>query len=90
MGSAEAHDEPLTESSLIYQIRRAVHWGLDSKQALAFITSIPAQLCGIDDKLGVLKEGYDADFVLWSGDPLESTSVPLVVAVNGEVVIDNR
>jgi|MDSW01.2.fsa_nt_gb imidazolonepropionase-like amidohydrolase len=90
MGSAEAHDEPLTESSLIYQIRRAVHWGLDSKQALAFITSIPAQLCGIDDKLGFLKEGYDADFVLWSGDPLESTSVPLVVAVNGEVVIDNR
>lgn len=90
MGSAEAHDSPLTESSLIYQARRAVRWGLDKKIALSLITSVPAQLCGFGDTLGQIKSGFDADLVLWSGNPLDPTSTPLVVIVDGQIVADNR
>jgi imidazolonepropionase-like amidohydrolase len=90
MGSAESHDSPLTESSLIYQARRAVRWGLDKDIALSLITSVPAQLCGYGDSLGQIKTGFDADLVLWSGDPLDPTSLPLVVIVDGQVVADNR
>jgi imidazolonepropionase-like amidohydrolase len=90
MGSAEAHDSALTESSLIYQARRAVRWGLDKDIALSLITSVPAQICGRGDSLGQIKSGFDADLVLWSGDPLDPTSIPLVVIIDGQVVADNR
>ncbi|MDP6963544.1 MAG: amidohydrolase family protein [Planctomycetota bacterium] len=90
MGSAESHDSPLTEASLIYQARRAVRWGLDESVALTLITSVPAKLCGYGKSLGQIKAGFDADLVLWSGDPLDPTSIPLVVIVDGQVVVDNR
>ncbi len=90
MGSAEAHDSPLTESSLIYQARRAVRWGLDENVALSLITAVPAQLCGFGNSLGQIKAGFDADLVLWSGNPLDPTSTPLVVIVDGQIVADNR
>ena len=90
MGSAEAHDSVLTESSLIYQARRAVRWGLDKDIALSLITSVPAQICGRGDSLGRIKAGFDADLILWSGDPLDPSSIPLVVIIDGQVVADNR
>ncbi len=90
MGSAEAHDQPLTEASLIYQARNAVRWGMDQASALAAITSQAAQLCGMGQRLGQIKSGYDADLVLWSGPPLDSDSRPLLVILDGRIVVDNR
>jgi imidazolonepropionase-like amidohydrolase len=37
-----------------------------------------------------LKRGKDADFVVFSGNPLEMTSQVQLVVVNGKVVVDNR
>lgn len=90
LGGAEAHDQALSEASLIHQARRAVRWGLDPGAAMAAITSRPAELCGMGDRLGKVAPGYDADLVLWSGDPLAADSKPLLVILDGKIVVDNR
>ena len=90
IGGAEGHDALATEASLIHQARRAVRYGLPREEAIAAITSRPAALCGMGDRVGSVAVGYDADFVLWSGDPLEHSSRPLLVVIDGEVVVDNR
>jgi imidazolonepropionase-like amidohydrolase len=90
LGAAEAHDFGLTESSLIHQARRAVQYGLAPQRALAMVTSRAAEFCGLGDRIGLAKVGYDADLVLWSGDPLSATSRPLYILVDGQVMLDTR
>ncbi len=54
---------------------KAVRWGgLDPQDALAFVTLNPATQLGIDDRVGSLEIGKDADFVLWSAPPLSAYS----------------
>ncbi|KAB8314759.1 amidohydrolase family protein, partial [Tolypothrix campylonemoides VB511288] len=48
--------------------------GLDWGQALAAITSGPAEALGMADQIGSLRPGRRADVVLWDSDPLEVTS----------------
>ena len=90
LGAAEAHDFGLTESSLIHQARRAVQYGLAPQRALTMVTSRAAEFCGLGDRIGLAKVGYDADLVLWSGDPLSATSRPLYILVDGQVMLDTR
>jgi imidazolonepropionase-like amidohydrolase len=56
-----------------------VSWG----EALAMITSRPAEAIGMGRDLGRLAAGYRADLVLWSGDPLENASVAEAVWIDG-------
>lgn len=90
LGAAEAHDQGLTESSLIHQARRAVQYGLAPQRALAMVTSRAAEFCGLGDRVGLAKVGFDADLVLWSGDPLSTTSRPIYILVDGQVMLDTR
>lgn len=60
----------------------AVANGMNYSMALAAITKIPAELLGLK-RLGLLKKGYQADLVLWSNDPLELSSYPVKVFING-------
>lgn len=46
----------------------------------------PAKLWGIDDNLGSLEKGKDADFVLYEGDPFEYTTKVTAVYIKGEKV----
>ena len=48
--------------------------GVDPHEALKFVTLNPAIQLGIDDRVGSLEPGKDADFVIWSGDPLSTLS----------------
>ncbi len=48
--------------------------GLDPHSALQFVTANPAFQLGADAHIGALVAGADADFVLWSGDPLATTT----------------
>jgi imidazolonepropionase-like amidohydrolase len=43
---------------------------VDRERALRWITANPAWILGIDQRVGTLEPGKDADFVVWSGDPL--------------------
>jgi imidazolonepropionase-like amidohydrolase len=56
---------------LIHQATLAVREGLDRDTALRSITINPARVMGVDDRLGSLAAGKDADLCVWSGDPLD-------------------
>jgi imidazolonepropionase-like amidohydrolase len=56
---------------LIIQVMLAVKAGLDRDTALRSVTINPAKIMGVDDRLGSLEAGKDADFCVWSGDPLD-------------------
>lgn len=57
--------------------------GLSWGEALAAITSIPAEISGFGGKAGVLAPGAVGDVVIWDGDPLELSSAPLEVYIDG-------
>jgi len=59
---------------LVHQASLAVKDGLDRETALRALTINPARIAGIDDRLGSIEPGKDADLVLWSGDPLDVLS----------------
>ncbi len=59
---------------LIYQAALAVKEGLDRDSALRAITLHPARIMGVDERLGSLAPGKDADLCVWSGDPLDVLS----------------
>jgi imidazolonepropionase-like amidohydrolase len=56
-----------------------VSWG----DALAMITSRPAQAIGMGSEIGSLAPGRRADVVIWSGDPLEGSSAAEQVFIDG-------
>ncbi|GIV24765.1 MAG: periplasmic amidohydrolase [Bacteroidia bacterium] len=63
--------------------------GLDSLQAWRTVTVYPAQALGIAHRTGYVKEGYDADLVLWdSPSPLSVYSRPLLTLVDGRRLYD--
>jgi len=62
----------------------AVAHGLPWEAALAALTTAPAEIWGIADSYGRIAPGYDADLVIWDGDPLELTSYPEHVFIRGE------
>jgi imidazolonepropionase-like amidohydrolase len=68
----------------------AVRLGLDETVALRGITINGAKAVGIDDRVGSLEEGKDADIVLWTGDPFDVRSYVAVTLVNGKVAYDTR
>lgn len=57
--------------------------GLSWGKALAAITSVPAEIVGMGGRFGVLKPGAAGDVVIWDGDPLEVSSAPLHVYIDG-------
>jgi imidazolonepropionase-like amidohydrolase len=71
---------------LVHQATLSVKEGLDTDTALRSITINPAEILGLDDRVGALAPGLDADIVLWSGDPLDVMSRALRVWVNGAEV----
>ena len=56
-----------------------VSWG----EALAMITSRPAEAIGMGREIGSLAPGRRADVVIWSGDPLEGSSAAEAVFIDG-------
>lgn len=68
-------DHPeVPEQYLVLSAAIAVRGGLDEYRALEAITVRPAQILGIDDRYGSLREGKSADFCLFDRDPLDYRS----------------
>jgi imidazolonepropionase-like amidohydrolase len=68
---------------LAHQAALSVKHGLERDTALRALTINPARIVGIDDRLGSLEAGKDADLVIWSGDPLDVLSRVTRALVNG-------
>jgi len=64
----------------------SVAYGLTWDQALAAITLAPAEIYGVDASVGSIEPGKDADLVIWDADPLELTSYPSQVYIQGTAV----
>ena len=62
----------------------AVANGLAWPAALAAVTINPAKIWGFADKAGSIEVGKEADLVLWSGDPFETSTYPVAVFVAGQ------
>lgn len=64
----------------------AVKSGMEEKEAMKSITLYPAQICGVDERMGSLKKGKDADVVIFNGNPLEIATKVMCTLINGEIV----
>nr|WP_314445676.1 amidohydrolase family protein [uncultured Sphingomonas sp.] len=57
--------------------------GLSWGEALAAITSAPAEAMGLGSEVGSLRAGRRGDMVIWSGDPLDNASAAEAVFIDG-------
>ena len=64
----------------------AVKYGMKQEKALEAITINPARVLGIDDRVGSIEVGKDADIVIWDGNPLEIQSHVLYTIIDGKIV----
>ena len=63
----------------------AVANGMSYEAAISAITSTPAKVFNIEQR-GEIKSGYFADIVIWDADPLEPSSMPEYVFINGKSI----
>lgn len=73
-------------SSLPLCAGMAVKAGLAMEEGLKAITINPAVICGVDDRVGSLEAGKDADVVIFSGNPMEVFTETLCTIINGNIV----
>ena len=64
----------------------AVREGMDEREGLKAITINAARNCGIDDRVGSLKKGKDADVIVTLLHPLDLRAKPSMVLVSGRIV----
>jgi hypothetical protein len=76
--------------SLWYQAATAISLGLERAQALAAVTTVPAEILGLGKRVGSLEVGKDGNVVLFSGDPLSVRSFVERVVLEGELVYDRK
>ena len=68
----------------------AVKEGMSEWGALRAITIDATRICRVDDRLGSLKVGKDADIVIYDGDPFQITSSVKYTVVNGQIAWQSR
>lgn len=83
--------EPQHERNLAHQAGTAGAYGLPAGAALRSITLSPAEIAGIDDRLGSIEAGKSATLIITTGNPLEITSDVLVSFIDGRRIdLSNR
>ena len=75
-------------SFLTFAAAAAVRGGMDWLEAIKSITIYPAKIIGIQDRVGSLEEGKDADFVIFEKDPLDISQKPKLVVSDGQKILD--
>lgn len=82
-------DSPVVaQDQLFVQAAMAVRLGLPTEAAWRGLTIEPARAVFIDDRVGSLTPGKDADLVVYAGDPLDPRHRPQFVMINGRVIVD--
>lgn len=83
-------DGPVTAiNMLLYEIGEAVRKGMDPVRALGMVTVNAARILGIEDRVGSLAVGMDADILVWSALPsLAADAVLERVIIDGKTVFN--
>lgn len=76
---------PLSARYMRFYAAFLVNQGIDPIWALRTITSQAAGILGVQDRVGSLEEGKDADLVVLEGEPLNSLSTVDMVFVDGAI-----
>jgi imidazolonepropionase-like amidohydrolase len=84
-------DSPEQIRHLNVEAAKAVKYGgLSETEALALVTLHPARQLGIDDRVGSIEPGKDADLAFYNGHPLSSYSRCVLTLIEGEVYFEDR
>lgn len=78
--------DPSLGKDLPYHASKAVAFGLPHEDALKALTINPAKIFGLDDRLGSLETGKDADVIICDGDPLDIRTEVKIMLINGKKV----
>jgi cytosine/adenosine deaminase-related metal-dependent hydrolase len=70
---------------------KSVKYGpVTEEEAMKFVTINPAKLLKVDDRIGSIEVGKDADIVLWNGNPLSNFSRVEQTYVDGRKYFDRK
>ena len=75
---------------VLFEAAMAAAHGLPVPQALAALTIRPAEILGLQDRIGSLAAGKDADLALYDGDPLETVTHCTGVVIDGRIVSEAK
>jgi imidazolonepropionase-like amidohydrolase len=67
---------------------KIIHYGVSEEDALKMITLNPAWIIGVEDRVGSLDVGKDADISIWNSYPLSSAALVDKVIIDGDVFFD--
>ena len=82
-------DDPEMSRRLNQEAAKSVKYGgISEEEAWKFVTLNPAKLLHIDNRVGSIKEGKDADLVLWNENPLSVYAKPEKTIIEGKVYFD--
>jgi imidazolonepropionase-like amidohydrolase len=82
-------DDAEMSRRLNHEAAKSIRYGgMGEEEALKMVTLNPAKLLHLDDRMGSIKAGKDADIVLWSDHPLSVYSKSLMTLVDGKVYFD--
>ena len=80
-------DHPvITLDTTLVQAALFIKEGLSENEALRALTITSAELNGIEDRVGSLEVGKDADLVIWNGPIFDIMTSPSLVMIDGKVV----
>lgn len=88
-------DSPVVGQRLQIEAAKAAGAGwraglsLPPEHVITWVTSMPARLLRLGDRIGTLAPGFNADLVLWSGDPFSIYTRADRVFIDGAVVYDS-
>ena len=77
-------DDMLGVKHLALHAAAAVKYGMNEEEALRAITINPAEIIGVDDRIGSLEVGKDADFVIHTGHPFSYKTQTEMVYIDGQ------
>ncbi|KAJ7164026.1 carbohydrate esterase family 9 protein [Mycena crocata] len=77
-------DHPVLNSRyLLYEAQQAYFYGLPENLAISAVTRNPAEVMGMGHRIGYIREGWDADLVIWDSHPLALGATPTQVFIDG-------
>jgi len=84
-------DDGVTDSRLFFRMAAfAVRDGMSRDKALEALTISGARMLDLDERVGSLEKGKDADFILLNGDPLSVYTHVMQTWIEGELVFDRE
>lgn len=82
-------DSPvIPQEELSYQAAMACYFGWKPYEALKGVTRIPAEALMQERRIGSIEVGKEAEFALWTGDPIDPRSACEMTVIHGNIAYD--